>query len=399
MLRAPQPIQAESHRPSTGDVASRMVSVHEDAELRHPSQLKHLWHSLWSHTPRASFRQTPEFLEASLADWSSEATFDSALASGRWRFLIVSAWQRPIGIVPLREHTVSRAIGSNRVLSMADSPWGKCPGPIGPHPATTLTAAVRYLVEHDDSWDKLELPEVVLKDIEPIRKPLNWNLNRSVSARSHRELLGLELPSTFGQFWADRTAAARHRWRDLEAQRSRRRNEQFVRFRPGGSLHGDTDRDWELIEQLQSIVHMQDGTPHAARSRELFERLRDLHAEAVDAASADIAVWFHDSRPAAFAYNFHCRDRVETALLMADPSVPQATDRLIGLMLRDEIARGDSWHLFLPNSTQGTIVNRQFWLPTELHENTVTHDRCTTIGSRLQRWFKNNQPATSVSYC
>ncbi len=37
-------------------------------------------------------------------------------------------------------------------------------------------------------------------------------------------------------------------------------------------------------------------------------------------------------------------------LLLADPNIPHATDRLIGMMLRDEIARGDSWHLFLPNS-------------------------------------------------
>ena len=343
-------------------VATQMVSVREAVEFTRPCQLRHLWHSLWSRTPRASFRQTPEYLEA-----AQSSRYD------RWRFLIVSAWQRPIGIVPLRERTVRRAFRSLRVLSMAD-----CPGPVGPHPAITLAAAVRYLEEQDDSWDMLEFSEVVATGDEPTCLPRALNSHRITFQSSPGELLGLELPATFGQFWADRDAAARQRWRDLEARRSRYRDEQFIRFRPGGAFHGDTDREWEFLDQLKVIVRAQDGTPHAARSRELFDRLRDTHAQAVDAASADVVLWLQGSKPAAFAYNFHCQSRVETALLLADPTIPHATDRLIGMMLQDEIARGDSWHLFLPSSVLGTTVNRRLWRPTELHEMTVTHGRKRT---------------------
>jgi hypothetical protein len=384
---------------SSDVVPSHLLAVHEPAEITRPSQLRHLWHSLWSRTPRASFRQTPEFLEASLDGSPSTARGDLQPTADRWRFLIVSAWQRPIGIVPFREHTVRRAFGSFRVLSVPESPWGKFPGSVGPHPATTLTAAVRHLLEKDDSWDVLELPEVVAKGVNPTRVPRALNVPRAVVQRSPRALLGLELPATFGQFWADRDAAARQRWREMEARRSIRRDEQFVRFRPGGVFHGDTDREWEFLGQLERIVRLQDDSPHAARSRELFERLRNMHALAVDAGSADIAVWLSDSRPAAFAYNFHCRTRVETALLLADPNIPHATDRLIGMMLRDEIARGDSWHLFLPNALLGTSVDQRLWLPTELQETTVTYDRRATIRSRLQHWLNGDRRVTSTSRC
>lgn len=399
MLQTPRLPLTETRLPPSDAMPPRLMSVREVSEGTRPSELRHVWHSLWSRTPRASFRQTPEFLEATLVYRNTTERHTAQPTGERWRFLIVSAWQRPIGIVPLRERTVRRTLGSARVLSFPDSPWGDCPGPVGPHQAATLTAAVQYLVQNDDSWDMLQLPEVVAAGVEPTRSLQISDAGRVVLRKSHRELLGLELPATFGQFWADRDAAARQRWRELEARRSIRRDEQFVRFRPGGAIHGDTERDWDFLDQLERVVRLQEGTPHAARSLELFDRLRDTHALAVDAGSADVCVWFSDSRPAAFAYNFYCRSRVETALLLADPNIPHATDRLIGMMLRDEINRDDSWHLFLPNSVQGTFVGHQLWRPTELHETTVTHDRRDTIRSRLQRWLAGDGRVISASYC
>lgn len=368
-------------------VPSNALAVHEPADVCTPSQLRHLWHSLWSRTPRASFRQTPEFLEAN--------TLQDDRSDSRWRFLVVTAWQRPLGIVPLREQIVRRAFGSFRKLSFSTSPWGDCPGPIGPQPATILSASVQHLLSNDTSWDILEFPEVVTNDLSP---SLTSHLSESFVVsipRSPRELLGLKLPATFGQFWADRDAVARNRWRELEARRTMHRDdEQFVRFCPKGTLFGETDRSWHLFDHLERIVDAQEGTTHARRSRELLERLRDMHTQAVDAGVADIAIWFSDTRPAAFAYNFHGRTRVETALLLADPSVPSATDRLLGQMLRDEIRRGDSWHQFLPDSVLGTNVDRTLWQPTEQFELAATHTRRQSLCSRLHRWLTDDSRTT-----
>ena len=398
-----------------------MMTVHEAADVTRPNQLRHVWHSLWSRTPRASFRQTPEFLEASMATMSVErnrfARLDPQVvaewqgsndcelhglksSADRWRFLIVSAWQRPIGIMPLRERLVHRALGTFRVLSVPQSPWGRLPGPVGPHPATTLAAVVRHLVDNDQSWDILELPEVVADGVEPNRVPQVFESSgRAVFQRPCRELLGLELPATFSQFWANRDSAARQFWRELNSQQSLRSVEKFVRFRPDGARCGDTLRDWGFLNQLERIVGLQAGTPHGPLSQKMFECLRETHPLAVDAGAADVSVLFHDSRLTAFAYNFHCRSRVETALLLADPRAPHARERLIGLMLRDEIARGDTWHVFLPNSVPGTTVDRRLWGPIELHETTVTHDRCASLRSRFLHWLDGDRPVTSASCC
>ncbi|MFM9964636.1 MAG: hypothetical protein ACKV2Q_25815 [Planctomycetaceae bacterium] len=363
-----------------------MLSVQEPADVTRPSQLRHVWHSLWSRTPRASFRQMPEFLEATSTD--------------RWRFLIVSAWQRPIGIMPLRERLVRRAMGTFRVLSVPESPWGSLPGPVGPHPATTLAAVVRHLIDKDDSWDILELPEVVADGVEPNRVPRAFESSgRAVFQRPSRELCGLELPATFGQFWANRDSSARQRWRELDARHSLRSVEKFVRFRPEGAGSGDTLRDWNFLKQLERIIGLQAGTPHGELSQTMFECLRETHPGAVDAGAADVCALFNGSRLTAFAYNFQSRSRVETALLLADPQAADARERLIGLMLRDEIARGDTWHVFLPNSVPDKALDRQLWGQIELREATVAHDRKDSIRSRFVRWVDGDRRITSASYC
>lgn len=312
----------------------------------------------------------------------------------RWRFLIVSAWERPIGIVPLQVQARRRVFGVERVLTFPRSPWGMCPGPVGPHPAAALTAAIRHLVEHDDSWDRLELPEATaLGAIQALKA------GQVLVRQTERTMLGWKLPATFSQFWADRDAAARQRWRELEARRSLHRNEQFVRFRPGGAIHGDTDREWDLWEQLEHVVECHTGTPQHSPGRQILARLRDLHALAVDAGCADIAVWLSDSRPAAFAYNFSCRSRVETVLLLADPCLPHATDRLLGLMLRDDILRGDLWHVLLPHSLLGTRVDRQLWAPLVLTETIIRYNRRQTMRSRLPAWLRVCGGITSKSHC
>ncbi len=397
------------------------MTVHEAVDVTRPGQLRHVWHSLWSRTPRASFRQTPEFLETSLAaispdqnpfgqldpqliaEWQgphNSGTHSLKSSADRWRFLIVSAWQRPIGIMPLRERLVRRGFGMFRVLSVPQSLWGSLPGPVGPHPATTLAAVVRHLVDKDESWDILELPEVVADGVEPNRVPQFFESSgRAVFQRPCHELLGLELPATFSQFWANRDSAARQFWRELNSRRSLRSEEKFVRFRPDGASCGDTLRDWEFLKQLERIIGLQAGTPHGPLSQKMFACLREMHPLAVDAGAADVSALFQNSRLSAFAYNFHCRSRVETALLLADPHAPHARERLIGLMLRDEIARGDTWHVFLPNSVPGTAVDRRLWGPIGLHETTVTHDRRPSLRSRFLHWLDGDRRVTSESCC
>lgn len=353
-----------------------MLIVHELSDVAHPSQLRHSWDSLWSRTPRASIRQTTEFLE------------DQTVSTGdRWRIFQVSAWDRPIGLMPLQERLDRKHCGTFRTLSLPKSDWGCCPGPVGPHAATTVSAVVRHLVTNDSSWDVLELPEVVEVGKLASRTPRAFEASGATAfQRNQQSLRGLELPAHWGQFWTDRDAAARRRWQELD-ELAGGGVVQLVRFRPEGATFGNTDRHWKMLGWLDRVANRQPNDPHADRSRNLLARLRETHANAVDAGCADVAVLLMNSQPMAFAYNSRCQSRIETLQLLADPQWPDAANLLIGHMLRDEIERGDTWHTFLPNSMNPGSVDWSLWQTTQLIETTITHYRRSTLQTMLQRWM------------
>ena len=142
-----------------------------------------------------------------------------------------------------------------------------------------------------------------------------------------------------------------------------------------------------MVNWLEHIpLRQTEGLP-ANQAQASLRRLRDLHPAAVDAGCADIAMLMIDSRLVAAAYNIRCHSCVETLHMLADPHVPDAADVLIGQMLRDEIARGDTSHLFLPNSTDSLAVDWSLWQGGELHETIVTHYRRASIRLRLLRWL------------
>ena len=358
-----------------------MISVQELHDVRRPSELRHLWHSLWRRTPRATFRQSPEFLE------------QQPISVGqRWRMFLVSAWNRPIGIVPFIQRTDRRSLGEVSVLSASNSEWGLFPGPVGPHSATSLNAVVRHLVERDDSWDSLELPEVVAANKTPCRISNSINsCGLTAFRRTDRRLIGFELPNTWSQFWAGRDSASRSRWRELD-QLSRGGVVQLVRFRPNGTQSGETDRDWSLLNMAGSLIRQQANESLVQQAQARFNRLHEMHGALVDEGCADIVVLLLDSMPIGFAYNIHCRMRVETLQMLVDPSVPGAADLLVAHMFQDEIARGDSWHVFLPTSVTGVVADWSMWQGATLRETLVTHYRRTDTRSRLLRWLDGGQP-------
>ena len=370
-----------------------MINVQELHDVRHPNELRHLWHSLWKRTPRATFRQTPEFIEQ-----------QSNAAEQRWKFLLVSAWNRPIGIVPFIERTQRRSLGPVRVLSVPESPWGFCPGPVGPHAATTMTAAIRHLVDQDESWDALELPEVVVESRAPHRIPKMLDASGLTAfRRSDRQLLGFELSTTWSQFWANRDSASRSRWRELD-QLSHGGIIQLIRFRPEGVHTGETDRDWSFLRMASRLVGQQRDEVQIQQAQARMAELHEIHATTVDEGCADVVVLLIDSAPVAYAHNLRCGSRVETLQMLADPNIPGAADLLIGHMLRDEIARGDTWHVFLPTSTSSVTADWAMWQGMELRENLVTHYRRSNTRSRLLRWLDGSQPipqgrVTSGSRC
>lgn len=357
-----------------------MINVQELHGVRKPSELRHLWHSLWKRTPRATFRQSPEFLDQ-----------HSIPVGHHWRIFLVSAWNRPIGIVPFVHRTDQRSLGRVRVLAAAKSEWGLFPGPVGPHSATTLNAAIRYLIERDDSWDALELPEVVAENKTPFRVLSSINSGGLTAyRRTGRQLIGFELPSSWSQFWAVRDSASRSRWRELD-QLSNGGVIQLIRFRPSGAQSGETDRDWSLLSMASSLIRQQGNDSQIMQAQTQFNWLHEMHASSVDEGCADIVVLLLDSIPIAWAYNVHSQSRVETLQMLVAPNIQGAADLLIAHMLQDEIKRGDLWHIFLPTSMTGVVADWSMWQGIPLRETLVTHYRRADTRSRLLSWFDRAQ--------
>lgn len=353
--------------------------MQELANVSSPAEVRHAWNALWEQTPRGSFRQSADFL----------TTFPPR-DNGRWRLWQVSAWARPIGLIPLRERRERRFLREQTVLSMPDSPWGTFPGSVGPHPATSLVAVVRHLLTREPLWDMLELPEIVAAGQSPKRLTrLLMTCTRHVAQRTGRTLREIELPSSWSQFWNDRSAAARGRWRELDLALARLKKVQFVRFRPQGSWFGDTERDWSFLSLTDAVVRQRTEARSKFGVPDVQERLRELHPFAVDAGCADVVVLLIGSRPAAFAYNVHRGPRVETLQLLADPNWPFAAEWLIGQMLRDEIARGNLWHTFLPCSTADANVDWPMWQGNDLRETIVSINRRATVGAQLRSWLRS----------
>lgn len=283
---------------------------------------------------------------------------------------------------------------------MPRTPWGGFSGPLGPHPAMTLTAVVRFLVERDDTWDRLEIwPNPGMDADFPSLLAIQDSARLTVHNGEDSATLMFELPGSFSQFWCQRDAAARQRWRELELQSSLRHNERLVRFRPKGAAVGETSRDWNFLRHFETLLDQQAEVGWQATARELFAQLQQIHPEAVDAGCADVTLLFLDSRVVAGAYNTHCHASVETLLMLDDPEIPHAAQRLIGLMLRDEIRLGDRQHLFPSASSRVNAIDGQLWQPQTQHLTVLAINRPRNLQRRMSSWFGRARLATSESYC
>ena len=87
------------------------------------------WHRLWDQTARATFFQTPEWIETTWRHYPDPQ---------KLRVILVERQGEVVGIVPFCVRTVRRKVGALRLLSYPLNDWGTFYGPIGPQPAAAL---------------------------------------------------------------------------------------------------------------------------------------------------------------------------------------------------------------------------------------------------------------------
>ncbi|HID23690.1 MAG TPA: GNAT family N-acetyltransferase [Planctomycetaceae bacterium] len=121
----------------------------------------------------------------------------------------------------------------------------------------------------------------------------------------------------------------------------------FERWRPSGSLQGDTDRRWPLLEACFGFSHR--PAEHSALAPRRAALLRDVHPAAVDDGLVDLSTLKAGGTLLSFAYGFHHDGVVELVHVgLAPGATPEAIPVLLGRLIRDSFERGDQQIIFGP---------------------------------------------------
>ncbi len=125
-----------------------MFSVAEFRSLEQLPAYRFLWDSLQERTPHASYFQSRGWMECYWRRYADERKF---------RVLIVTVGEQPVGILPLVIKPIVTNVGTMRVLTYPDDDWAATFAPVGPNPTVTLVGALKHLATSHRDWDLIDL--------------------------------------------------------------------------------------------------------------------------------------------------------------------------------------------------------------------------------------------------
>jgi CelD/BcsL family acetyltransferase involved in cellulose biosynthesis len=375
---------------------TRVIEINDWEDL---SQYRLLWNSLLPQTRGATFFQSFEWLETYWRHFGDRQ---------RLRVLIVSAEERPIGILPLTVTLEETRLGTVRLLTYPLDGWGTFFGPIGPNPTATLWTGFRHIAATPRDWDIADLRWVDADGIDAGRTGKAMRaagmsaIERPFVQYAQIELGGDETSNglrknsdpraNWQAYWVSRKS----RWRQNAARAERRLAEcgevTYVRYRPDGRRYGDDDPRWDLYNACESIARRSwqgtadDGTTLSHES--VRDYLRDAHETAAAAGGLDLNLLLLDGRPAAFAYNYHYRGSVYGLRTGFDAAVTTegSGNVLMRRMIEDSLERGD--HLI--DLGPGSLGVKRQWatrIQTSYHYLHYSPLKMKAQALRLKRWL------------
>jgi hypothetical protein len=238
--------------------------------------------------------------------------------------LVVEAYNKPLGMLPLVAFESGSGLGSRRVLSTAPPECDWVVGPVGSQPAVVWLAALRHLTEHG-GWDSLDL-----RWIAPAAGDGGRALNalRQVSMTpsiAHRSAAEIEWIGNWNEYWQSRPLRWRESidalWNDVRARSAI----SFEHYRPRGQYSGDDDLGREMWQLC--------GHASANWRRPLRPVLNCLHTAASAAGVVEWSVLVRDGIPTAAVYGYRRGDAIEVQWLAGES--PDA----MAVLLRDWLAR------------------------------------------------------------
>lgn len=332
-----------------------------------------LWKSLLMQTRRPTFFQSLDWLEAY---WRHRGR-DEQL-----RIMIAQADGQPLGIVPLVVRNVPSWLGSLRVLTWPIHSAGSTLAPIGPNPAATLLAALRYLRGSRRDWDMVDLPGVDRFGVDQgrVQKALE-TVGLAPRVKTTDRAAVIELRNDWNDYWSSRDLLWREYVARNEAQLARRGNVEFVRYRPAGAGYGEGDPGWELFLECEPLLDVEQATPVTESEDNDVDWRRDAVASAARAGGLDLAALLVNGQAVACSWNVHCQGHVAQVQSGFSTSAARADagSVLLSRMIADSFERGDRTFDLAPGAT---AVQRR-WQTSVARSCRYTHVATTAWRARL----------------
>jgi hypothetical protein len=367
---------------------SAIVEVNDVESLQ---EYRLLWQALLPETPGASFFHTLDWLTAYWRRFGHRQ---------RLRVLVAYAGSRPIGILPLCVRTEEYRFGPLHVLGYPADGWANCCGPIGGNATATLLAAMRYLRSTSPDWDVVDLRGVATLGWD------RWRTQRAMRSvgfpavrAAWREFAVVDLSDSSPSRQV-RTCQPGDPCRQDESCFMDRGRVQYVRYRPLGAAHDQSDPRWDLLEQCRVVAERSErqrpedvDAPKQIDITDSF--FRESHEAAARLGMLDVNLLFSDGLPVAFSYNVHTGGRVVSLWAGADCKSRSDAEWLLGArMLEDSHQRGDT----RTELRCGGLVATDDWSVRREQVDRFTHYRPTILRAqavRLERWWQEHRAKRS----
>ncbi|MEI6562945.1 MAG: GNAT family N-acetyltransferase [bacterium] len=326
-----------------------MATVREINDIEGLAPYRSAWQALLRRTKDASFFRTLEWLEIYWKYYGSEK---------KLRVLLVTEKNDLQGIIPLVVLRDKTRAGTIRFLTYPLSSWGSFYGPIGPDTEQILKAGLSYICQTPKDWDVLELRYV---DAEGADGGATARALKAAGLDAYRTTQGvaslIDMQGTWDDYLAARSKNWRKSYRFWERKLRQQGDFQFVRHRPRGEVHGDSDPRWDLYDTCVAISEKswQSASPDGTTlcHPEVREFLREVHATAARLGAVDMEIISQNGIPLAFGYNYYWDRRLIGLRVGYDPIVAGsngAGSLLKAYIVRDGCERGDHVYDMGPGS-------------------------------------------------
>lgn len=356
-----------------------MLQVREINQLAELSTLRDTWRRLLRATPRYSYFQTLEWLEAA---WDH-------VPGQKLRALIVEQDGTVIGIVPFCVREEPRRVGTVRVLTYPLDDWATFYGPVSPEPNVAIRTALKHIYETPRDWDVLDLRYV------DQNAPEYMAIGEAFRASGSRFFVRPRMEvrfCTMVQGWESYVETRSRNWRrqmrrDIDVLEKSGPVE-LLRYRPTAGGTGRDARTLEIYEICEQIAAKSWQADAASQSTLSSPRVRDLllelHCRAAALGMLDTNILTVGGRPVAFNYNYVADGRTYGLRAGFDPTaeMEHCGRILLYKMLEDSFARGDGEYSFGP----GRQAYKDRFATEMRYAYTFRSYARSSVRSRLLQW-------------